>query len=306
MVDMGSLRTLPAITVTVEGCHGDGKAVMTDSSAPSSRSAVPIDTTRPHQARLWNHWLGGKDNYPIDREIGDKIMEVYPEIVDVARQSRAFLVRVVHFMTGQGIRQFLDIGTGLPAVDNTHEVAQRDAPECRIVYVDNDPLVVAHARALMTSSPEGECAYLEADIREPEAIIEQAGAVLDFSRPIGLLLLGIVGNVPDEDDPRGVVRRLVDALPSGSYVAINDGTNVLGVNEWTPAEATARGEALRLCREAGTVPYYARTPEFIESLFEGLELVEPGVVSTPLWRPDFPQIEEIRPIDSFGGVARKP
>ncbi|GLW64315.1 hypothetical protein Arub01_25590 [Actinomadura rubrobrunea] len=279
---------------------------MTDSSAPSSRSAGPIDTTRPHQARLWNHWLGGKDNYPIDREIGDKIMEVYPEIVDVARQSRAFLVRVVHFMTGQGIRQFLDIGTGLPAVDNTHEVAQRDAPECRIVYVDNDPLVVAHARALMTSSPEGECAYLEADIREPEAIIEQAGAVLDFSRPIGLLLLGIVGNVPDEDDPKGVVRRLVDALPSGSYVAINDGTNVLGVNEWTPAEATARGEALRLCREAGTVPYYARTPEFIESLFEGLELVEPGVVSTPLWRPDFPQIEEIRPIDSFGGVARKP
>ncbi|TDD68695.1 SAM-dependent methyltransferase [Actinomadura rubrisoli] len=275
-----------------------------DDGAPLSTPV--IDATRPHQARLWNHWLGGKDTYPIDREVGDRIAEVYPEIADVARQSRAFLVRVVHFMTGQGIRQFLDVGTGLPAVDNTHEVAQRDVPGARVVYVDNDPLVVTHARALLTAVPDGTCAYIEADVRAPEAIIEQAAAVLDLSEPVGLLLLGIVGNVPDEDDPPAIVRRLVEVLPSGSLVAINDGTNVLGVDEWTPAEATARGEALRLCARAGTVPYHARTPQYIEALFDGLELVEPGVVSTPLWRPDFPEIGEPRPIDSFGGVARRP
>ncbi|WP_067483657.1 SAM-dependent methyltransferase [Actinomadura hibisca] len=264
-----------------------------------------VDVTTPHQARMWNHWLGGKDCYPIDREVGDKIMEVYPEIADVARQSRAFLVRVVRYMVGQGVRQFLDIGTGLPAADNTHEVAQREAPDSRIVYVDNDPLVVAHARALLKGAAAGTCAYVEADVREPDEIIERASAVLDFSRPVGLMLLGIVGNVADEDDPQGVVRRLVEALPAGSYVAINDGTNVLDVDEWTPAEATARGEALRLCADAGTVPYHARTPEFISSLFEGLELVEPGVVSTPLWRPDPSSVGEPAIIDSFGGVARK-
>ncbi|GAA2598746.1 SAM-dependent methyltransferase [Actinomadura fulvescens] len=280
---------------------------MTEHSASPSNAMGAMDITRPHQARLWNHWLGGKDNYPVDREVGDKIMEVFPEIADIARHSRAFLVRVVHYLTAQGVRQFLDIGTGLPAVDNTHEVAQRDAPESRVVYVDNDPLVVAHARALLTSSnAEGSCAYVEADIRDPQAIIERAAAELDFGRPIALMLLGIVGNVPDEDDPPAVVRTLVDALPSGSYVVINDGTNVLGVNEWTPAEATARGEALRLCADAGTVPYHARTPEYIEALFKGLELAPPGVVSTSLWRPDFPEVGEPEPIDSFGGVARKP
>lgn len=277
---------------------------MTDGNAPLPASS--IDTTRPHQARLWNHWLGGKDTYPVDREVGDRIAAVYPEIVDVARHSRAFLVRVVHYMTGQGIRQFLDVGTGLPAVDNTHEVARRDAEDCRVVYVDNDPLVVSHARALLTGFTDGDCAYVEADVREPLAIIEQASDVLDFGEPVGLLLLGIVGNVADEDDPAGVVRSLVGALPSGSHVAINDGTNVLGVDEWTPAEATARGEALRVCAEAGAVPYHARTPEFIEALFGGLDLVEPGVVSTPSWRPDFPELGQSRPIDSFGGVARKP
>ncbi|WP_131740376.1 SAM-dependent methyltransferase [Actinomadura roseirufa] len=277
---------------------------MTDDDFP--RRSPTIDTTRPFQARLWNHWLGGKDTYPVDREVGDRIAAVYPEIVEVARHSRAFLVRVVHYMTGLGISQFLDIGTGLPAVDNTHEVAQRDIPGARVVYVDNDPLVVTHARALLTGAPDGTCDYLEADVRDPEAIIRRAGAVLDLTRPVGLLLLGIIGNVADADAPHGLVRELTGALAPGSHVAINDGTNVLGVNEWTPAEATARGEALRLCAEAGAVPYHARTPAFIESLFDGLELVDPGVVSTPLWRPDFPELGKPRQIDSFGGVARKP
>ncbi|MDL4777794.1 MULTISPECIES: SAM-dependent methyltransferase [Thermomonosporaceae] len=276
---------------------------MTDSSAP----APGIDTRRPHQARIWNHWLGGKDNYPVDRDVGDRIMRVFPEIADIARHSRALLVRVVRFLAEeQGVRQFLDVGTGMPGLDNTHEVAQRVAPGARVVYVDNDPLVVAHARALLTGLPAGSCDYLEADVRDPGDIIERAAATLDFSQPIALLLLGIIGNVPDEDDPVAIVRTLTSRLPSGSFVVVNDGTNVLGVTDDTPADATARAEALRLCADAGSVPYHARTPGFIAACLEGLELLEPGVVSTPLWRPDFPEIDEIEPLDSFGGVARKP
>ncbi|MFC6886088.1 MULTISPECIES: SAM-dependent methyltransferase [Actinomadura] len=265
-----------------------------------------VDTTRPHQARIWNHWLGGKDNYPIDREVGDRIMEVFPEIADIARHSRALLVRMVRYLAEQeGVRQFLDIGTGMPAVDNTHEVAQRVDPKARVVYVDNDALVVAHARALLTSTPEGTCDYIQADIRDPLDIIERAKATLDFSQPIALILLGIVGNVADDEDPLGIVRILVDALPPGSFVAVNDGTNVLGVNEHTSADETARAEALKLCADAGSVPYHARTPAFIEACLNGLDILEPGVVSTPLWRPDFPQLDQAEPLDSFGGLARK-
>jgi hypothetical protein len=269
--------------------------------------APRIDTSRPHQARIWAYWLGSKDCYPIDREVGDKVMEVFPEIVDVARQSRAFLVRVVRFLVEeQGICQFLDVGTGLPSVDNTHEVAQRAAPESRVVYVDNDPLVLAHASALLSSTPEGVCDYIDADVRDTARLLERAGETLDFTRPIALLLLGIMGNVPDSDDPPAIVRTLVDALPSGSYLVVNDGTNVLGVTEDTPADATGRAESTRLYVEAGAQPYHPRTPEYLAGFFEGLEMLPPGVVSTPLWRPDFPQIREPKPIDSFCGVARKP
>ena len=178
---------------------------------PSGR----IDTSVPHSARIWNYWLGGKDNYPVDREAGDRYVEIFPGIIDLARHSRAFLTRTVRFLAGEaGIRQFLDIGTGLPTVDNTHQVAQRVAPESRIVYVDNDPLVLAHARALLTSTPEGACAYIDADLREPEKILDKAAETLDFSRPIGLMLMGILGHIEDYDEARSIVSRLLDRLPS--------------------------------------------------------------------------------------------
>src|SRR5256714_4397962 len=200
---------------------------MTGSSAtPDERDVSQLDTSVPHSARVWNYWLGGKDNFAADRAMGDQVRQVFPDIVEVARVSRAFLVRAVRYLTDEvGIRQFLDIGTGLPTADNTHEVAQRIAPDSRIVYVDNDPLVLVHAEALLTSTPEGACAYLEADVRDPEAILAEAAKTLDFSQPVGLMLMGILGLVGDYDEARSIVRTLVAALPSGSYLALYDGSD---------------------------------------------------------------------------------
>jgi hypothetical protein len=171
----------------------------------------------PHSARVWNYWLGGKDNLAADREVGDRVRDIYPEIVDIARVSRAILARAVRYLAGEaGIRQFLDLGTALPTADNTHEVAQRVAPESRIVYVDNDPMVLVHARALLTSTPEGATDYIDANVREPNKILQAAGRTLDFTQPVALMMLGILGNVRDTDEARSIVNRLVDAAPSGS------------------------------------------------------------------------------------------
>ncbi len=166
---------------------------------PPNRERRPsIDVTKAHTARIWNYWLGGKDNYPADREVGEHIRAVLPEIVDAARAQRAFLVRIVRYLVGDaGIRQFLDIGTGLPTANNTHEVAQATAPECRIVYVDNDPLIMAHARALLTSTPEGATDYVDADLHNPDTILREAAQTLDFTRPIALMLLGIIEHILD-------------------------------------------------------------------------------------------------------------
>ena len=205
------------------------------------------------------------------------------------------------------ISQFLDIGTGLPAADNTHEVAQRINPRARIVYSDNDPLVLVHARALLTSTTEGSCAYLDADVKDTGRVLRSAAETLDFSRPIALMLLGVMGNVPESENPHAIVRALVDALPSGSYLVVNDGTNVLGVTDDTAADDTARAESIRLYVEAGAKPYYPRTPEYIAEFFEGLELEPPGVVSASQWRPDFAgEFGDVKPVDAFCGVARKP
>jgi O-methyltransferase involved in polyketide biosynthesis len=264
----------------------------TVSEAPSR-----LDTTRPHSARVWNYFLGGKDNFAADRELAQRIIGVYPQIVQVARESRAFLRRVVTFLAAEaGIRQFLDVGTGLPAVDNTHQVAQRVDPTCRIVYVDNDPLVLTHARALLTSGPYGACDYVEADVRDPEKILAAASATLDLTRPVGLIMLGILGHVVDLTEARSTVRRLMDGLAPGSYLVVNDGTNVV--------DPKARQEATEL-GIAGGVPYIARSPEQIAGFFEGLELVEPGLVCTPRWRPAATEglPEEM---DVYCGVARKP
>src|SRR5512132_4623664 len=171
-----------------------------------------IDASVPNSARIWNYWLGGKDNFPVDREAGDDYRAIYPEIVAGARASRRFLIRAVRYLAGEAhVRQFLDIGTGLPTADNTHEVAQRVAPGSRVVYVDNDPVVLAHARALLTST-QGVTAYLDADLYDPDAILDAAARTLDFSQPVALMLLGVLGHIDDDEEARSIVKRLLDGL----------------------------------------------------------------------------------------------
>jgi len=266
---------------------------------PSTGQEPKLDTSVPHNARVWNYWLGGKDHFESDRTIGDHIKQAFPDIVQIARESRKFHIRAVTFLAAQaGIRQFLDVGTGLPTANNTHEVAQRIAPSSRIVYVDNDPLVLVHARALLTSSPEGVTDYIEADVRDPVTILKEARQTLDLSQPVGLMMLGILGNVVDYDEARAIVGEFVAAVPAGSYVVINDGTNVINPE--------GRNAATRASIEAGT-PYISRSPQDIAGYFEGLDLIEPGVVSSPRWRPELADGESLpAEVDVFCGVARKP
>jgi hypothetical protein len=260
------------------------------------QNAPKLDTTVPHSARVWNYWLGGKDNFAADREVGDQVQAVFPGIVEVARASRAFLVRAVQYLAGEaGIRQFLDLGTGLPTANNTHEVAQSVSPDCRIVYVDNDPMVLVHARALLTSSPMGATDYVDADVSDTDKIIREAGQTLDFSRPIAVMMLGILGNFSDYEETRSIVRRILDAVPSGSYLAINDGTNT---SEASLAGARASGEGGR--------HYTLRSPEEIAGFFDGLEMLEPGVVSTSRWRPEPSEAGLPAEVDGYCGLARKP
>ena len=261
-------------------------------------TGTAIDTTVPHSARIWNYWLGGKDNFAVDRAAGDQFRQVFPAIVDIARASRYFLARAIRYLAGEaGIRQFLDVGTGLPTSDNTHEVAQRVAPECRIVYVDNDPLVLAHARALLTSTPEGATAYVAADLRDPGKIVAEAAAILDFTKPIALILNGVLGHLTDTGEACSIVRQLMDALPSGSYLSLMDGTSAITGER---AEEAQEGY-----NESGALPYVLRTPEQIASFFDGLELVEPGVVSCPQWRPDATRFGPPAEVDAFCGVGKK-
>ncbi|WP_030420654.1 SAM-dependent methyltransferase [Streptomyces sp. SCSIO 75703] len=263
---------------------------------PREEIRARLHTDRPHSARVWNYLLGGKDNYPVDSEVGDAILTSFPEFAAVARLQRRFLARAVRFLAGEaGIRQFLDIGTGLPTADNTHELAQRIAPESRIVYVDNDPLVLVHAEALLTSSPEGACAYVDADVRDPERILAEAAKTLDFSRPIALTALGIMGQISDAERPAELVRRLVEGLPPGSYLALSDGTD--------GNEALNRAVEAYNAQSANT--YHLRSPEEIGTYFAGLEPVEPGVVSTATWRPDAAQSGDDTPDVSVCGVALK-
>lgn len=263
----------------------------------SEQAPAGLDISVPHSARMYDWWIGGKDNFAADRELGARFAQAIPSIPAMARENRNFMHRVVRYLSAQaGIRQFLDIGTGIPTRPNVHEIAQGTAADSRVVYVDNDPLVLVHARALLTSSPEGATDYLAADVRDPEAILRGAKEILNFAEPVALMMLGILGNVTDYDQARAIVDRLVSALPSGSYLVINDGTNVIN-----PA---ARDAATRASIEAGT-PYIARHPDQIAGFFHGLDLVEPGVVSSSLWRPDsdagVPAV-----VDVFCGVAKKP
>jgi S-adenosyl methyltransferase len=272
---------------------------MTDSPAGSSgqEPSHELDDGVPQSARIWNYLLGGKDNYIADREVGDQFREAYPPIVDIAREQRYFLARAVRFMAGEaGIRQFLDIGTGLPTVDNTHQIAQRVAPTARIVYVDNDPLVLLHARALLTSRPEGVTRYVDADLHDPDAIIRGAAETLDFSQPIGITMMGILGHVADYAEAKSIVKRLMDAAPSGSYLAIADGLS--GIKPFD--------DAMAIWNQHAEPTYTLRSLEQITGYFEGLELLEPGVVPNPVWRPDPSPFEPSADLENVGGVGRKP
>jgi hypothetical protein len=261
--------------------------------AGSARPSLKLDTTVSHSARIWNYWLGGQDNYAVDREAGDKVAAMLPSIVAQARADRAFLGRTVRYLAGgAGIRQFLDI-------DNTHEVAQRVAPQSRIVYADNDPLVLVHARALLTSTAEGACDYVDGDLREPGKILAQAARTLDFSQPVALMLLGSLHHIPGTEEAYSIVRRLVAALAPGSFVVINHSTSAV--------HGAAMEEAVAHWNKVGTPSMTLRSPQQIARFFDGLDLLAPGVVSCSRWRPD-PSPQEGRPaeVDEFCGVARKP
>ena len=266
----------------------------------AGRPGLNLDTSVSHSARIWNYWLGGKDNYAVDREAGDKVAAMLPSIVAQARADRAFLGRAIRYLAGdEGIRQFLDIGTGLPTADNTHQVAQRVAPESRIVYADNDPMVLTHARALLTSTPGGACDYIDGDLREPEKILAQAARTLDFTKPVALMLLGILHHIPDTEQAYSIVRRLVAALAPGSFLAINHSTSAV--------HGAAMEEAVAHWNRVGTPSMTLRTPEQIAAFFTGLDLLPPGVVSCSRWRPDLtPAGGQPVEVDEFCGVARKP
>jgi hypothetical protein len=265
---------------------------------PAEADHQSFDTSVAHVARVYDYWLGGKDNFAVDREAGDRAIEAWPEIVFSVRANRAFLARVVRYLAGEaGIRQFLDIGTGIPAANNTHEVAQAVAPGTRVVYVDNDPTVLAHARALLTSGPRGVTDYIDADLRDTGKILEIAARTLDFSQPVAITLMAIVHLIGDEDDPYGIIGRLMDAVPSGSYLAISHlaaDINVAAVSE-------ARTRVTQFIQVQQTY----RTHDQVLRFFDGLELAEPGLAKVQEWRPDS-ELEAKSPAALWGGVGRKP
>jgi hypothetical protein len=268
-------------------------------STGSSQESPAFDTTVAHIARVYDYWLGGKDNYAADRKAGDAALEAFPYIAGGVRANRAFLARVVRYLADEaGIRQFLDIGTGIPTANNTHEVAQAVAPDSRVVYVDNDPVVLAHARALLTSSPEGATAYLDADFGAVDKILAYASETLDFSQPVAVMLIAILHLIDDEAGPHGTVAKLIAAVPSGSYLAISHLSSDIMAS---PARTAAHDRLRELMHEKQTL----RNREEVASFFTGLEMVAPGLVPLTQWRPNT-DAEANSPTALWGGVARKP
>jgi hypothetical protein len=266
---------------------------------------VDLQTDRPHPARVYDFLLGGKDNFAADRAAAEAGLRANPNSRIPPRENRAFLGRAVRYLAREaGIRQFLDIGTGIPTSPNVHEIAQEIDPSARIVYVDNDPIVLAHARALLRSGPVGQTAYVDADVRDVDGILGSAEVqeTLDLDRPIGLLLIAIMHFIGDSDDPRGVVERLVAALPSGSYLALSHLTGDFDPAAWEGVAAVYRRSGVTL---------QVRTLDQVTRFFDGLQLVEPGVVSLPAWHPDPAEAGPGGPpsdaaVSVYGGIARKP
>src|SRR3984885_4065473 len=261
------------------------------------RESPKIDSSVAHIARVYDYWLRGKDNFAVDREDGDKVLEIHPETALSVRANRAFLARSVrHLAAREGIRKFLDVGTGLPSANNTHEGAQAAAPEARVVYVDNDPIVLAHARALLTSSPQGETAYLDADIKDADEILAGAAQVLDFSQPVGVMLVAMLHMLRDEEDPQGVVDRLMAAVPAGSFLVISHLASDI--------QQEAMAEMGRRLNQAMTQQFTMRSRAQVTAFFGGLTLLDPGVVLTHQWRPDS-EAEAATPGVLWAGAARK-
>jgi S-adenosyl methyltransferase len=254
-----------------------------------------------HPARVWNYWLGGRDYFAADRAAGEQIGREFPHLAQTARAQRAFLVRAVRFLAGPAkIRQFLDIGAGLPAGGNTHEIAQRIAADTGIVYADNDPAVLVHARALLqtpvlASTPEGTVSYVDADLHDVAAVLAGSARTLDLERPVALIMLGVLGHIDDLGAARSIASQLMDALPSGSYLAIADG--VAGTGPVSQAQ--------RRYNDAAAVPYHLRRPAELAGFFDGLDLIEPGVVPCPRWKPDASGRGAAEEPAAYCGVARK-
>ncbi|MEW2402032.1 SAM-dependent methyltransferase [Streptomyces sp. NPDC046862] len=257
-----------------------------------------LNTSVAHNARVWNYWIGGRDNYEVDQRVGEHVASMFPVIRDIARADREFLGRAVRFLAEErGVRQFLDIGTGLPTAQNTHEIAQQVAPESRIVYVDNDPVVLLHARTLLTGTHEGVTDYIDADVHDPDSVLEQAARTLDFTRPVAVMMLGVLNFVLDTGKARDIVRRTMAAVPSGSFLVLTHPTS--------DADLGGEGQipAMRFWNENATPPITARNRADVTAFFKGLELLGPGLVSCSHWRADS---DSPVVVPQFGAVAVKP
>jgi hypothetical protein len=257
-----------------------------------------FDTSVPHIARVYDYWLGGKDNFAADREMGERTIQAYPNLVYSVRANRAFLARAVRFLAAEaGIRQFLDIGTGIPTASNTHQVAQHVARDSRIVYVDNDPIVLSHAKALLKSTPEGACAYIDADLRDPDVILAGAADTLDFSKPVAVMLIAVMHFIGDDAEASAIIRKLTGACVPGSFVALSHAASDI--------DAEQVAEMIRRLNESTAQKTTLRDRAGVARLFDGLELVEPGLIRAAEWRPDT-ELQAASPAALWGGVARKP
>jgi len=264
---------------------------------PSPGPRPGLDVTRAHPARIYDYWLGGKDNFPADREAAEKAISDFPGIVPAVRAQRAFLGKAVGYLAGEaGIRQFLDIGTGIPAADNTHEVAQAAAPDSRVVYVDNDPLVLAYARALLASGPQGATDYLDADLREPGDILGRAAATLDFTRPVAVMLIGILHLIKDEEEPHAIIRQLMAAVPPGSWLAIMHPASDVGAELGKMTEGYNKKSAT-----SATL----RSRAEVAGFFDGLDLLPPGLVHLGRWEPGQPAPAAGPEMPAWTGLASK-
>ncbi|EPH42999.1 SAM-dependent methyltransferase [Streptomyces aurantiacus] len=270
-----------------------------DADGASGGDSSYIDTSKPHPARMYDWWLGGKDNYPVDEEMGRQLVAMDPRIPAVARANRAFMQRATRWLAAAGVRQFLDIGTGIPTEPNLHQIAQGVAPDARVVYCDNDPIVLAHAEALLRSAPEGATEYIQGDARDPAAILAEARKTLDFTRPVALSLVALLHFVPDEDGAYEVVDELVSALPSGSYLMLSHGTG-----EFTPDQARKAGDLYK----SRALSLALRDRAEVIRFFDGLTLVPPGVTVADEWHPELgeptPPVGD-GPLPIYGGVAHK-